>query len=183
MWKNTANALSLSRIPLGILLILFYEAGDALSYIVSLIIIILAGLSDYLDGKIARATLTASKTGYFIDGLGDKAFYIAFYLIILRTLPSTDILCWLLIIRELLLYGLRSLVDDLSTQLQSLRKYSLYHAYFIRGWFCIFLLDEGFKLFGLAQEWLIFVGLGAAWLACIFAYYGLFLQVRLFLKN
>ncbi len=107
------NALSLSRIPMGLALILVYDSGDANRFAWSLVIICAALLSDVLDGRFARALKLESQKGYILDGLGDKSFYVAFFLVIIREQPSTEILCWFLIVREITLYGFRTLSNDL----------------------------------------------------------------------
>jgi CDP-diacylglycerol--glycerol-3-phosphate 3-phosphatidyltransferase len=69
--KKPANLLSLSRIPLTIVLffLLFYADRT-----VFLIVFLITALTDLFDGFVARWTKTTSKKGAFYDSIGDYAF-------------------------------------------------------------------------------------------------------------
>ena len=87
MYRNTANIISLTRIPFGIALLFFPALSTGF-----FVFYALGGLSDVLDGFIARRTETDSETGSRIDSLTD-IFFIAMMLIVL--MPSLDIPIWL----------------------------------------------------------------------------------------
>ena len=68
---NLPNILSLSRIfLLAPIIIFFYKSF----YLLSLIIFIIAAISDYLDGHIARKKNLNSDQGALLDLLSDKIF-------------------------------------------------------------------------------------------------------------
>ena len=68
---NLPNILSLSRIfLLAPIIIFFYKSF----YLLSLIIFIIAAITDYLDGHIARKKNLNSDQGALLDLLSDKIF-------------------------------------------------------------------------------------------------------------
>ena len=66
---NIPNTISLTRLPLAILFVLFIHNTAA-----ALTIIIIALLTDYLDGTFARTYRKQTATGAFVDPLMDKLF-------------------------------------------------------------------------------------------------------------
>jgi CDP-diacylglycerol--glycerol-3-phosphate 3-phosphatidyltransferase len=68
---NLPNIISLSRIfLLAPIIIFFYKSF----YLLSLIIFIIAAITDYLDGYLARKTNQNSEQGAILDLLSDKIF-------------------------------------------------------------------------------------------------------------
>jgi cardiolipin synthase len=91
MWL--ANALTISRIPLGILFWVTY--GDRAW---SIALVVLAALTDALDGTVARWAMrrrgvTGSTAGEWLDPLADKAFVI----LVLGAIQTHDPAPWGLI--------------------------------------------------------------------------------------
>ena len=68
---NLPNILSISRVLLLIPIIFLFEYGF---YLASLIIFIIASVTDYLDGYFARKNNLSSNTGALLDLLADKIF-------------------------------------------------------------------------------------------------------------
>ena len=69
-----ANYLTISRIFL-ILPILFLASSESSSINwIALILFVFAGITDHLDGYIARKTKTTSSTGALLDLVADKLF-------------------------------------------------------------------------------------------------------------
>lgn len=141
------NSLSLSRVPLGIAFLLAYD-DTTYSYTASLLIVSLALATDILDGHLARRWHVETEIGYFLDGLGDKAVYIAILLVMSREHASSTLLIWLLIAREVFLYALRSIDDKRAEHLASHRNLSLGYALFIRLYFGCFFVADGLGVFG-----------------------------------
>lgn len=136
------NALSLSRIPLAAMLVVFYDRSSAPYFWIGVGIVSAALVTDFLDGYIARRNHGESVAGYFLDGLGDKVFYAAILIIIAREEPAQTVVAWMLIARELIWYGLRA-IDPLREQNRLfLRSYSLIYALAIRIYFAGFILSS-----------------------------------------
>jgi len=112
---NLPNMLTLSRLPFlfGIVVCLLFLPfkGAAL---LALLLFLLASLTDWLDGKIAREQALVSNFGKLMDALTDKVLmvglFMTFFLITPRLLPDWSFLLLLLILcREFLVTGLRLL--------------------------------------------------------------------------
>ncbi len=68
---NLPNILSISRVLLLVPIIFLFEYEF---YLASLIIFIIASVTDYLDGFLARKNNLSSNTGALLDLLADKIF-------------------------------------------------------------------------------------------------------------
>ena len=83
------NLVSLSRIAMIPLVGWFLSRDDATSVIVCALLIILAGISDGLDGWLARRLGRVSRLGIALDPIADKIFAgaLVILLVIYRDLP------------------------------------------------------------------------------------------------
>tara|TARA_B100001287_G_C22606758_1_gene493093 strand:- start:464 stop:991 length:528 start_codon:yes stop_codon:yes gene_type:complete len=84
------------------------------AYTYSLLILLIACFTDYLDGKLARKFNAVSKFGLFMDPLADKLLVLATFIIFLRIDILSDIvLPWMVILiflRDFLVTILRLLM-------------------------------------------------------------------------
>jgi CDP-diacylglycerol--glycerol-3-phosphate 3-phosphatidyltransferase len=109
---NTPNVVTLSRIVLIPLIIgLYYLPETWLSYqaknIAATVVFILAALTDWLDGYLARRLNQTSAFGAFLDPVADKLIVVG-ALIALLYLNRVDMLVALIIIgREIAISALR----------------------------------------------------------------------------
>jgi CDP-diacylglycerol--glycerol-3-phosphate 3-phosphatidyltransferase len=109
---NTPNLVTLSRIVLIPLIIgLYYLPDDWLSYhgknIAATVVFVLAALTDWLDGYLARRLDQTSAFGAFLDPVADKLIVVG-ALIALLYLNRVDMLVALIIIgREIAISALR----------------------------------------------------------------------------
>ena len=109
---NTPNLVTLSRIVLIPLIIgLYYLPDDWLSFhgknVAATVVFILAALTDWLDGYLARRLNQTSAFGAFLDPVADKLIVIG-ALIALLHLNRVDMLVALIIIgREIAISALR----------------------------------------------------------------------------
>ncbi|MFT7645092.1 MAG: phosphatidylglycerophosphate synthase [Candidatus Paceibacteria bacterium] len=81
---NLPNSISLSRAIIGVTMPLWWLGGEQLL----LIVIIYAGVSDWLDGQLARWLGVVTPLGAVIDPLADKCFINPFLLCIAVTTGS-----------------------------------------------------------------------------------------------
>lgn len=173
--KDVPNCLSLSRIPIAAIFLVLFDSDSESRFWWSFGFLCLAVLTDFFDGQIARAYGISSRTGYFIDGIGDKAVYTAVLLVIFREDRQQYLLPWLLIIREIILYALRAIEGAKSDTLKKLRKLSLLYALFIRLYFMAFLFQAAFKLHHLQiyffTRWYISFGIIAAAFGYAYLYF------------
>ena len=92
--KNVANYISVSRIIMSIILFIT-ETFSTTFYV----IYIYCGISDMLDGFVARKSKNTSKLGARLDSIADIIFVIAAIVKILPVLNlSTGIITWIIII-------------------------------------------------------------------------------------
>ncbi|MFT8316099.1 MAG: CDP-alcohol phosphatidyltransferase family protein [Clostridium sp.] len=68
--KHTANIISIVRIVISIMMIFFYRND-----LVFTVLYLICGLSDIIDGYIARKTNTQSSIGARLDSLGDFTMF------------------------------------------------------------------------------------------------------------
>lgn len=112
---NPANQLTLARILFIPLLVVIYYSPYDWRFLASGALFGLAGITDWLDGYIARRYHFTSPFGAFLDPVADKlmvavalALLIQYHNDILFTLPATVIIC-----REIVISALREWMAEL----------------------------------------------------------------------
>ena len=106
---NIANRLTLSRLALAEFFVVVMTVRYAYSFTFALVIFIVAGITDYWDGKIARKYAMTTHFGALIDPLVDKIL-VSSALIFFLTVPFLAIPAWTVIViisREFAVTGLR----------------------------------------------------------------------------
>jgi len=107
------NIITMSRIPMMFLIGFFFYSSFWGAKILAFILYVLAGVTDWLDGYIARKYEQVSDFGKLMDALNDKIFTIGMFLILAGKglIPLWGIFCVLLIVcREFFITGLRILM-------------------------------------------------------------------------
>lgn len=116
MW-TLPNLLTLSRIVAVPLLAAFlWWPGWSLGYGVAFALYVLAGVTDYLDGYLARAQGAVSKLGIFLDPIADKIMVAAVVLMLVAThdIAGINIIAALIILlREIAVSGLREFLGGI----------------------------------------------------------------------
>ncbi|MES2309020.1 MAG: CDP-diacylglycerol--glycerol-3-phosphate 3-phosphatidyltransferase [Verrucomicrobiota bacterium] len=110
LW-NLPNQITLARIGLAFLYILFQTWGlqerSFLTHSVTLVIFIIAGISDWLDGYLARKMNLLSDFGRLFDPLADKILICAALIGLMAHQLIPYWMVVLIISREFLITGLR----------------------------------------------------------------------------
>lgn len=106
---NKANKLTVLRIILIFVFMFFLFAHNPYGEYGALLIFIMAALTDYYDGRIARTTNTVTKFGILVDPLADKMLISAAFIsfVEMEIIPA-----WMVVIvigREFAIMGLRVL--------------------------------------------------------------------------
>ena len=112
---NLPNKLTLTRLCLVPVMIIFYVIAwatvSAWALWVSTAIYIIAALTDFLDGKIARKTGCVTTLGKFLDPIADKVLTISALVMVLPygIMPSPYYVIGVIVIilREFIVSGLR----------------------------------------------------------------------------
>lgn len=115
MEMNLANKLTLSRvvmIPVFLVVLLggFFE--PSLSRIIATVIFILASITDFLDGYIARSRNMVTNFGKFMDPLADKLLVVAALIVMVEL---KDISAWIVVAivsREFIITGFRTIAVE-----------------------------------------------------------------------
>tara|TARA_Y100000589_G_scaffold184855_1_gene175149 strand:+ start:4615 stop:5112 length:498 start_codon:yes stop_codon:yes gene_type:complete len=107
--KNLPNYITIIRLIFTFPLVIFLETNNL--YLVWLIIL-LAGITDYLDGYIARKFDLKTKLGTILDPLADKIFIIIPFIWLCKyeVIPFWSLS--IILIREFLISAFRGLQDN-----------------------------------------------------------------------
>ena len=104
---TAANGLSLLRVLLAPLFLYFFFGEDWVQKGISLVIFIIAALTDLYDGRLARKFKTVSRFGRFLDPLADKILVgVVLFSFVLRGLVNIWIVA-IIMFREVIVTFLR----------------------------------------------------------------------------
>jgi cardiolipin synthase (CMP-forming) len=139
---NTPNLLSIFRIAvIPAMALLFYIPGAVAAWF-NLFLFVLAGLSDFLDGLIARRTGQTSILGKFLDSTSDKMIVGAVLLLLVGfgRLDGIWIIPALVVfLREILIAGMREFLAlyNIIVPISRLGKWKLTLQMFSLGWLVV----------------------------------------------
>lgn len=111
---HAANLITISRIILIVPILLLVSEEKSLSNWFALLLFILAGITDNLDGYIARKTGTQSSMGALLDLMADKLLVVitTSYLISYQTNEYLLFPAMIIISRELIISSLRQFLTE-----------------------------------------------------------------------
>ena len=109
---NVPNTLTLSRLVLAIVMMVLLSMTFPFSKSLALVVFVIAAITDYFDGYLARKVYGESSFGKLMDPLTDKVLVCAAFVsfVELRLVPA-----WLVVViisREFLVTGLRLLAAN-----------------------------------------------------------------------
>jgi CDP-diacylglycerol--glycerol-3-phosphate 3-phosphatidyltransferase len=120
--KFLPNALTIARIVITPVLLLLLLSGTLLGQTAALGLFILAAISDYFDGKIAREYEVRSRLGQFLDPLADKILVLGTFAVLSFMLPA--VVPWwavvLIALRDLAVTLLRTWTESRGRTLRTL---------------------------------------------------------------
>ena len=137
---NLPNKLTLLRIALAFVFIALLSFENLACLIVGYVVFVMASITDYYDGKIARARNLVTNFGKLVDPVADKILVVAAF-IMLMLLDDLHIPGWTVVVilgREFLITGARSLaaIDGIVI---AANKYGKAKAVFQMVYICSFL--------------------------------------------
>lgn len=147
MRKRIPNVLSASRIAIAPVLILLSWHLERDRYVATIVLVVVSMLTDALDGYCARLWRVTSETGYVLDAMGDRAIHLALVLVTFSRYELNPLLMWLLIFRDIGIYGVRVLSKRWLQHSKHLRWLSLVHATSVRVWLALYLARDGLRVF------------------------------------
>ena len=112
---NTANKLTLLRIVLVPVFLVILYWGFPYSNWVALLVFIVASLTDYLDGYIARSRNMVTDFGKFMDPLADKMLVVAAMCWFVQSGEMWGWVLALVLLREFAVSGLRMVASQKGT--------------------------------------------------------------------
>ena len=166
MLSSLPNLLTLSRIfAVPLLVALMWGPGNW-QWLAAFVLFCIAGLTDYLDGYLARAQGTVSKIGVFLDPIADKIMVAAVIVMLVHSnlVHGVSIIAALIILlREIIVSGLREYLASLQVSLPVSR---------LAKWKTAFqMLALGALVFAGASGWVmpgvpvLAIGLACLWIA------------------
>jgi CDP-diacylglycerol--glycerol-3-phosphate 3-phosphatidyltransferase/cardiolipin synthase len=118
--SSLPNLLTLSRILAVPLLVALMWKDDEWLWLGAFAVFTIAGITDYLDGYLARAQGTVSKIGVFLDPIADKIMVAATIVMLIHSglIHGFAVIAALIILlREIIVSGLREYLATLQVSL------------------------------------------------------------------
>lgn len=116
MITSLPNILTLSRIAAIPLIVALFFVDGSTARQAALAVFVLAALTDYFDGRLARSRGEQSAFGRFMDPVADKLLVVALLVLVIAFDPvsgATVIAALVIIAREFLVSGLREFLAAL----------------------------------------------------------------------
>jgi len=104
---NWPNRISLIRVALIPVIVVFLQFSSPVCNAVALVVFVLASLSDWLDGHLARKHGTVTNFGKFIDPVADKLLVLSTMIALCGLGRFPAWVCIVVLFRELAVDGLR----------------------------------------------------------------------------
>lgn len=120
MLSTLPNLLTLSRILAVPLLVALMWGRGPWEWFAAFVLYCIAGVTDYLDGYLARAQGTVSKIGVFLDPIADKIMVAAVIVMLIHSglIHGFAVIAALIILlREIIVSGLREFLATLRVSL------------------------------------------------------------------
>jgi cardiolipin synthase len=118
--SSLPNLLTLSRIFAVPLLVALMWGHGPWEWVAAFVVFFIAGLTDYLDGYLARAHGTVSKIGIFLDPIADKIMVAAVIVMLVHSgmvHGFAVIAALVILLREIIVSGLREYLATLQVSL------------------------------------------------------------------
>ena len=106
---NFPNILSMSRLIATVVIFVLILVNQPWAFLVATVLFLLASVTDYLDGYLARKMNVVSSLGVFLDLTADKVLVAAVLIAMVQIGIIPAWITFIIITRELLVSGLRSL--------------------------------------------------------------------------
>lgn len=120
--RHVPNTLTIARIIITPLMLVLLLSETFYGQLWALVLFILAAISDYLDGKLARHYSVKSRLGQFLDPFADKVLVLGTFAALAFLEP--EIVPWwavaLIALRDLMVTGLRMWAESHGRSLRTL---------------------------------------------------------------
>lgn len=159
------NLLTLSRIVAVPFLVALLWVPDSTLYAIAFALYALIGITDYLDGWLARRMNSASKLGAFLDPIADKIMVAAVLLMLcaVQVIAGWHVIAALVILlREIMVSGLREYLagSQVSVPVSRLAKWKTTFQMVALGALILAVATPQWP-------WMHWLGLGSLWTAAV----------------
>ncbi|HLI90954.1 MAG TPA: CDP-diacylglycerol--glycerol-3-phosphate 3-phosphatidyltransferase [Ktedonobacteraceae bacterium] len=107
--RNLPNLLSLSRLVATVIVFILVLVDQPWAFLVATLVFVLASITDFFDGYLARRLKVVSSFGVFLDLTADKVFVSAILVAMVQIALVPAWIVLIIITREFLVTGLRSM--------------------------------------------------------------------------
>lgn len=107
--QNIPNALSLGRMVATVLIFVLVLVNAPWAFLLATVLFVLASITDFLDGYLARRFKLVSPLGVFLDLTADKIFVVAILVALVQVGLVPAWIVGVIVAREFLVTGLRSM--------------------------------------------------------------------------
>jgi CDP-diacylglycerol--glycerol-3-phosphate 3-phosphatidyltransferase len=104
---NWANVATYTRVLLIPLIIMLYLSEMKMANVLGAGAFLIASVTDWLDGYLARRLNQGSSYGAFIDPVADKLLVVSVVTLLLSVYPALLVPCLIIIVREVVVSALR----------------------------------------------------------------------------
>jgi CDP-diacylglycerol--glycerol-3-phosphate 3-phosphatidyltransferase len=139
-WGRTLIAIATVRALLGLSVLLLLQLGGSQAAVACVCLVVIAQLSDRLDGWLARRWSTPSTAGYLQDSVADKLFHFGCLLGLALVHPGLAVLVWGVLVREFVIMGFRVIAPDLTAHLRAYKASSVIFTALLRGGILLFIV-------------------------------------------
>ena len=160
--KHIPNALTIGRIVVTpiLLTLLFFDTLVATAWACGLFII--ASISDWADGKVARQFAVKSKLGQFLDPIADKVLVLGTFIALVFIMPE-HVVWWLVALiaaRDLSVTALRVVMKRKGQTLRTSHAAKWKTTFQLTFLIALLLVMTGSKISGSVGEWCL-IALGS----------------------
>jgi CDP-diacylglycerol---glycerol-3-phosphate 3-phosphatidyltransferase len=107
--RQLPNMLSASRLVATVLVFILVLLDQSWAFLVATLLFVLASITDFFDGYLARRLKVVSSLGVFLDLTADKVFVSAILIAMVQISLVPAWIVFIIITREFLVTGLRSM--------------------------------------------------------------------------
>lgn len=107
--QHLPNALSLSRLIATLVVFILVLLNQPWAFLLATVLFVLASVTDFFDGYLARRLHVVSSLGVFLDLTADKIFVAAILIALVQIGIVPAWIVFIIITREFLVTGLRSM--------------------------------------------------------------------------
>ena len=162
MLKQLPNFLTVSRIVMIPLIIASFYIEGQLWHWVAASLFVVASITDFFDGFIARQWQVQSKIGRFLDPIADKLLVAAVMVMVVHFSLADVIPAILIVCREILVSGLREFLAEINVSVPVSRLAKIKTGFQMVAIFLLLLGTEGSNVENIDQ-----IGNVALWIASI----------------